>query len=297
VFYGSMASALLIITLVWGYTGDVAERAATDLFATERARAERLVHRVQGERFAHVALTADLIASFPELKALFGTDAATVRDFLVNHQALIRGAPALIALLPDGRVLARTDTATVAPPAPGDTWIATLLTANGGPAVVTIDGRLYHAARATSDAGGNTFGHVIAALAVDQEFARAVSDVTQDEVVLLADSVIASTLRGSQAPWTSLREWRDAGGRTDRTLAIEIGSRQFDAQEISLSTLPALAAIVVKARDDAGIPLRRVQNGLVVIGLISVAIALAAAYWIQRSVRRAFVEPHTGSRT
>jgi hypothetical protein len=156
VFYASVATALLIVALTWGYPGVMAQRVVSGAMTTDLARARRLVQRVQDERLSHLAIIADLMASFPNLKALFeNTDPATVGDFLMAHQAHIPGTPTLAALLPGGRVLARTN-ASAAPPAPGDTWIDTLVTKNTGPAVVTIDGRLYHAASAAADAGGRT---------------------------------------------------------------------------------------------------------------------------------------------
>jgi hypothetical protein len=287
VFGASVATALLIVALTWGYAGIMAQRVVRGALTTDLARAERLVQRVQDERLSHLALTADLMASFPEVKALFErTDGATVRDFLMTHQARVPGTPTLAALKADGRVLARTDSASAAPPAPGDTWIDTLVTKNAGPAVVTIDGRLHHAAAAAADAGGNTFGYVVAALPVDQEFARVLKDATEDEVVLLADGVVASTLRG-ETPWRSLQGWRSAGGRVDRTMDISIGARRFDAQEIPLSAQPGLAAIVARSRDDAAAPFRRIQNGLLVIALIGIAVAVGGAFWIARGATRA----------
>jgi hypothetical protein len=288
VFYASMATTLLIVALTWAYATLMAQRAMEGAITTDLARAHRLVQRVQEERLAHLELTARLVASFPELKAIFEkTDAATVRDFLENQQAHVPGSPALIALLPDGRVLARTDSSSPAPPAPGDTWIDTLLTKNSPPTIVRIDGRLYHAARAASDVRGNTFGHVIATLPVDEEFARALSDATQDDVVLLADGMVASTLRDSQTPWKSVQGWRDAGGRVEGTVEVHVGGRRFDAQEVPLSADPPLVAVVAKSREDAATPFRRIQDGLLVIALIGIAVAITGAYWIARGAARA----------
>jgi hypothetical protein len=278
VFYSSLAIILSLVALIWGYAEFTTGRGEST--TSDLAGAERLIQRVQAERLAQLALTARLIASFPEVKALFGTDSATVRDFLSSQQAIVPGAPALIAILPDRRILARTDTAADVPTSTGDEWIDTLLTNHDGTAVVTIDGRLYHAARATSDAGGNTFGHIVAATPVDEGFARALSDAAHDEVVLLSDAMSASTLPGSQTPWRSLQDWRSAGGRTDRAMPVDIDGRAFDAREILLSERPALSAVVAESRDAAATPTRRLQSGLAVVGLIAVLAAIAAAFWI-----------------
>ena len=85
----------------------------------------------------------------------------------------------------------------------------------GEPTIVSVGGRPYHAASAAAAAGGKLFGYVVAAVPVDQEFARAIGEATGDETVLLSDSaVLASTLPGGGAPWKSLEDWRRQGGQS-----------------------------------------------------------------------------------
>jgi hypothetical protein len=245
VFYGSLAATLALGLIIGGYAGFATR---SDANRTDVAGRERLVQRVQTERLSHLALTARLVASFPEVKALLGTDSATIRDFLVSQQSVVPGAPTLIALLSDRRLLARTDAALDAPAASRNEWIDALLAKRDGAGVVQIDGRLYHAASHASEAGGNTFGYIVAALPVDQEFARAVSDATHEDVVLLAEGNAMSTLRGAETPWRSLEDWRNAGGQPGRTMEIDIGKRSFSAQETALSEQPPLSAIAMSAR-------------------------------------------------
>ena len=248
VFYAALATVAAITSLIWGIAFFTTGRSNSGPAATDLAGAERLVHRVQAERLSHLALTARLVASFPEVKALFGTDSPTMRDFLMSQQTIVPGAPTLIALLPDRRLLARTDAAPDAPSTTDNSWIGTLLAKDDGTGVVLIDGRLYHAARAASEAGGSTFGYIVSALPVDQEFARALSDAAHDDVVLLSELGAFSTLRGAQTPWRSLKDWRAASGQPGRPIEIEIESRRFGAREIVLSSEPALSAIAVTPR-------------------------------------------------
>ncbi len=297
VLLASISVLLLMALLMWGYTGLMAERAVTGAIETDLERAERLVRRVQDERLTRLALTARTLASYPQLKALFdNTDAATVLDFLAGQRTTYPEAPTLIALLRDGRVLARTDSPSAAPPAPGDTWIERFLTQGGDPAVVTIDGRLQHAAAEPADAGGTVFGYIVAAIPVGHDFAQLLSEATQDEITLLSNSVVVSTLRGSQTPWSSLQAWRDRGGRADRSIHVDIGAQRFAAREVTLSDEPALSAIVAKSWDEAVVPFRRIQSGLVLIGLVCIAMAVAGAFWMTRSVARAITPPDPGQR-
>jgi len=288
----SVALLLPVMLLAWAYLGVMGERSVAGAIETDLARAERLVVRVQTERLTRLALSARMIALFPELKALFDTNhAPTIGGFLQEQQTALPGQPTLIALTSDGRVLARTDTTSGAPAAPGDTWIEQLVARRGDPAVVSIEGRLHHAAAHASEAGGTVFGHVVAAIPVDEPFAQSLGEATQDEIVLLATGVLASTLRRSQVPWSSLQAWREAGGRTDRAMDVNIGSQRFAAREVTLSDQPPLAAIVAKSRDDAVAPFRRMQGGLIVIALLGVLAAFAAAAVMARSITRAILPP------
>ena len=279
----SLGLLLLTVLVTVGYAAFAADRIVAEDIAVDLSRATRIVRRVQDERLARLSLTAELIASFPELKSLFAeTNAATIRDFLMGYQTLHPGTPTLIALLPDGRVLARTDMATATPPAPGDTWIETLITRKGGPAVVALDSRPHHAAAAASAAGGVEFGYVVATTPIGSPFAESLSEATQEEVVLLGTGVLASTLRESQTPWPSLQAWREAGGRQDDVSSLSIGTERFAAQEVVLSTGPELSAVIAKSQDDAAMPFRRFQTTILAIGAACAMLAAAAALWVAR---------------
>jgi hypothetical protein len=278
--------------VAWVYLGVMGERSVAGAIDADLARAERLVRRVHMERLTRLALSARMIALFPELKALFDTkDAPTVGAFLEEQQNALPGRPTLIALTADGRILARTDTAGGTPAAPGDTWIDQLVAKRGDPAVVSIEGRLHHAAVHPSAAADTVFGYVVAAIPVDEPFAQSLGEATQDEIVLLATGVLASTLRGSQVPWSSLPAWREAGGRADRAMDVRIGSQRFAAREVTLSDQPQLAAIVAKSRDDAVAPFRRMQGGLIAIAIIGIVAALAGAALMARSITQALLPP------
>jgi hypothetical protein len=271
---------VLLSMVIWGFVRVMADRAVTSAIEADLTRAERLVLRVQRDRLAMLTLTARLVASFPELKALFATDAATVRDYLVSYQQRNPEVPLLVALGPDGKVLARTDEVSASR---DEAWIGSLARAEE-PGVVQIRDRLYHAAAAVADAGGNVFGQVVAAMPADDAFAAALREVTQDEVLLLSDSrVLASTLRGAHTPWRSRDEWRRAGGRADRSIAVDIGVQRFAAREVVLSDKPPLSAVIIKSRDEAIEPFRRIQNGIVLIGLLCAVVAAAGSIWIART--------------
>ena len=274
---------ILLSGTTWAFVRTMADRTVAAAIDADLIRADRLVRRVQRERLTALALTARLIASFPELRALFATDTLTIRDFLLSYQQRNPDVPLLIALGPDGTVIARTDD--VSASARDDEWIAALIDAPGEGTVVQMRDRPYHAAAATADAGGNVFGHVVGAIPVDDGFAASIREATQDEVVLLSNTaVLASTLRGSQTPWRSHDEWRRAGGGLDRATEVSIGAQRFAAREVVLADHPAVGAIVLKSRDEAIAPFRRIQTGVIVIGMLCVAVAAGGSVWIVRTL-------------
>jgi protein kinase-like protein len=276
----SCALLVLLSMAIWGFVRVMADQAVTSAIEADLTRAERLVHRVQRDRLATLALTARLVASFPELKALFATDAATVRDYLVSYQQRNPEVPLLVALDPEGKVLARTDEVSAGS---HEAWIGSLARPEE-PAVVQIRDRPYHAAAAVADAGGNVFGHVVAAMPIDAAFAAALREATQDEVILLSDSgVLASTLRGANTPWRSRDEWRRAGGRPDRSTDVDIGAQRFAAREVVLAEKPPLSVVILKSRDEAIEPFRRIQSGIALIGLLCAVVAAAGSVWIART--------------
>jgi hypothetical protein len=240
------------------------------------------VTRVQNERLTALELTARLVASFPELRALFTTDAATIRDYLLSYQQRNPEAPLLVALGPDLSVIARTDDVPVS--TADEEWAAALVE-GGEPAVVEMRNVPFHAAAAVADAGGNVFGYVVGAATIDDRFVSSIREATQDEIVLLSDrGVVASTLRAGQAPWSSREEWRRAGGNTDRGIEVAVGGQPFAAREVPLSDRPGISAVVLKSRDEVIEPFRRIQNGVLLIGLLCAVIAAAGSFWIAKTL-------------
>jgi len=280
----AIACGLLVLfaAATWGFVRLIATGAVAAAIDADLARAERLVQRVHRDRLSAIAHTARLVASFPELKALFATDAPTVRDYLLSYQQRNPETPLLLALGPDGSVIARTDEPIAA--RGDDDWLGALNAGNGAPAAVQMRNRPYHAAAAAAEAGGNIFGYVVAAMAVDDAFAAALREATQDEIVLLSGrALVSSTLRNGQAPWRSRDDWRRAGGRADRAVDVTIGTEQFAAREVVLAAEPPLSAVVLGSRDEAIEPFRRIQNGVLVIALVCVGLAATGILWIGRT--------------
>jgi hypothetical protein len=285
----AIACALLlgITGATWAVVRITANRAVDEAVDSDLSRAERMVRHLHREHVQRIALTARLVASFPELKALLATDTATIQDFLLGFQQRFPGTPVLIALGPDGAMLARTDDSAAQPDPASREPLAALAASQGEGAAITLGNRPHLAVAAVSEAAGTIFGYVVAAEAIDQRFAESLSDATQDEVVLLSpDRVLASTLRAGQTPWSSIADWRANAGSGDRFLEVSIGRQRYAAREVPLTAEPAVSAIIVKSRDEAVGSYVRIERGLGVIAIAGLAVVLMSSVWLSRRLQR-----------
>ena len=276
-----LSGGLLLLALAaWAYLRVSTDRTAREVAGGELLRAERMAKYIHDDQRARVALVALMFASFPELKAAFATDFATIRDFLLQYQQRIPGQPLLVAIGPDGTVLARTDEPAPQPAARRDQWLDVVLSAPGEAGVVEIANRPSVAVAVTLEAAGTSFGYLAAAEPLDQRFARAVSEATQDGVVLLSDgAVLATTLRSGQNPWPSLGAWRASGGSAGVAIDTRIGTDAYFAREVPLATRPAVSVIILRSGDDAFGPFGRVKATVLVVLLIVVAAAISIVVW------------------
>ena len=275
---------MLTTAVTWAYVRLVSDRSAGEILDRNFTRAERSVRRVYAEQIARLGLTARLLASFPELKALFATDIATLEDFLVGYQQRIATGATLIALGPDGSMIGRAnDTGPMS--AGGDEWVPALLAAHSDGAIVRIGRRLFIAVASPSEAGGTIFGYLVAAEPINQAFADSVSQMAQSDVVLLVkDEIIGSTLQSAETPWRSLEAWHASGGAAGRFIDVAIGTRRFAAREVPLANDPPVSVVVVNPQDDVVQPFRSIEAGFVLIGFVALAAATLGSVWFSRAV-------------
>ncbi len=284
----AVACGLLLLLAAWGYVRISSAGAARDIVGGELLRAERMIRYIHDEQRSRITLVALLFASFPELKAAFDTDFATIRDFLIQYQQRTPGQPLLAAIGPDGTVLARTDEPAPAAAGRRDEWLDIVLAAPAEASVVEIGNRPSVAVAVPLEAAGTVFGYVVAAQPIDERFAQVVGEATQDGIVLLSDSaVLGTTLRSGQNPWRSLAEWRAAGGSAEAPLEVRIGTQTYFAREVLLAKRPAVAVVVVRGRDEAFAPYQRLQTRLMLVALVVIAAAAAGVILAPRFVRRA----------
>ncbi len=283
ILLASAATLLALIGATLAYVSVQADDFVGRRMADDLERSAELIAAAESERFATLQLTAQVLASVPQLRALLeNTDAATIRDVLQDN---LQHADLLIVLAPTGQTLARSDA-----PSPLDLrdvqarWIDPLLAGRRPTGVITTPGGVYHAAAEAAVAAGTVFGFLLAGARVDDGFAQRLRNATGEDIVVASpDQLLGSTIPPAQLPWKTAAEWQ--GAVRDRTspLPIEIAGEEYAA-----SMRPGAAAgityVMLQSRDRALAPYRRIQGGLLALGAVAVAIGLGASALLARTV-------------
>src|SRR2546422_1057167 len=128
IYSSTLLVALIAAMLV--FVNYQAQRFVNERIGTELEQGIQRLNAGVNERLDDLQLTARLVASFPALKALLATDFATIRDFLNSYLQENKRAESLIVFDPTGRVVARTDTPSLAPiPEVKARWVEPALSA------------------------------------------------------------------------------------------------------------------------------------------------------------------------
>jgi adenylate cyclase len=260
-------------------TQAVTERAAGDLFRSRDA-----IAAAQAARYQRLTLVARLLASFPELMALFGTDAATVRDFLADYRSRNARDELLLALDAGGTVVARSDSfAPLALPEARRLWLEPALAGQPAQGVVDVDGRPHHLVVIPAEAGGTVFGFVAAGAPVDARWAAALRDASGMEIAVLTPaSLAASTLAAGRVPWANAGEF--AAAARDGVLAVDLDGERFEALAVPDLHAPAVVVVALQSLDRALAPYRNIQRGLLLLGLAAALLGIGAGALLARSI-------------
>lgn len=275
--------ALLVATLAyvgWQANAFVAKRIADDLQSSTA-----VIAGAEADRFATLQLTAQALASFPQLRALLeNTDAATIRDVLNDYLQRTR-ADLLVALAPSGQTLARTDA--IAPLDVRDVqerWIEPLVAGHQPRSYVATDAGMYHVAADAADAGGTVFGFLLAGARIDDAFAQRLRGATGEEVVILAvDRMLGSTVAAIDMPWHSAAEWAQFSSQSTTPSTVVIKDETY-AVHASPGVNPSVVYLTLQSRDRALAPYRRIQGGLLVLGILGVAAGVGASAFLARTI-------------
>jgi len=263
----------------------MANRAVGDRISVDLERSRNTVVAAESERAGQLRLVAELVASFPDLRALFGTDEATIRDFLASYLQTHGRRELLLALDASGRVVARTDTfAPLALPDIASAWIAPTLRGLPAGGYFAVDGRPFQGELAAAEAGGTVFGFVLAAAPVDDDWATALAKASEQEIVILsAQGVAGSTLPVAQLPWRTSSDLA-SGADPSSPLQVLIDGERYQAVGVASSINNPIRVVSLRSIDRALAPYRSIQLGLFLMGLVAAAAGIAGSAVFARSL-------------
>jgi class 3 adenylate cyclase len=308
-----ISSALLVLltAATLAYVGTQANGYVNQRLVDDLRRSQDLIASVQRDRLARLQLAAQVVASFPALRALAGTDAATTHDFLLEYAKRNEFAELLILFDPAGNVLARTDTlATEAIPDVNDRWLQPALANRVATGLLSTTRGVYQVAVTPAEAGGTVFGFLLAGAPIQNSYARALSDVSHTEIVVIGPGhVLGSTLRQDELPWRSQRAWRDAYGTAPGPHVATVAGERYaamtapsanggsgEADTRGADAVDALTIVSLQSRDKAIAPYRRIQMGLVLLGLIAAAVGVTGSAVLARSITAPIAKLAEGTR-
>jgi class 3 adenylate cyclase len=273
-FSSSLLVGLIIAMLVLvGYQAEafVNERITGDI----EAGRER-IHRAEQERIQTLGLTSGLLASLPILKAALDTkDAVTIRDVLSDYLQQVGSSDLFIVLDTLGNVVARTDT-TEPLPVPRDFEAGILKTPTA----------TYLAAKSASELTGAVLGYVIAGAQVDDRFAKAIQETINDDVIIVDDRVLGTSLSRATLPAQSQAEWEALVGRDGPTRIVQIHTERYGAVATSLGIEggPRPLAVIMQSQTRAMQPYRNIQRGLLLLGIGAAIAGIAMSAVLARTV-------------
>lgn len=279
---GGLVVALTAATLT--YVGRLASNAVNERVSADLVRSRDTIAAAQIARYERLGLVARLLASFPDLLALMGTDAATIRDFLTDYRERHAREELLFVLGPTGEVMARSDT--FAPLTLADArarWIEPVLSGRAAEGMVEIEGRPHQLVLVPAEAGGTVFGFVGAAAPIDDRWAAALRDASGREIALLTPRALAgTTLAQGRLPWTGAEAVPASAGGPPAD--VDLGGERFEAIALADPRDGAVRIVALQSLDLALAPYRNIQAGLIALGLVAAGAGLAAAAAMSRSI-------------
>jgi adenylate cyclase len=279
---GLLVVGLTLATLA--YVSRLAERTVDGRISEDLERSRRAVAAAEAQQFARLHLVAEMVASFPELRALLATDAATVRDFLSDYRERHGHRGLLLALDSQGQVVARSDTfAPLELPDVEHTWLAPLAEGRAAHGFIIVEGKVHHAVAAAAESGGTVFGVVLAASPIDDGWAASLRDAVDADVVVLSPTgVEASSLPRTRLSWQRADDV--PASAEAEPLDLTLTGERFQAVGAALEPEGPRRVMILQSRDQALAPYRNLQLGLLILGFVAAGLGLAGSAWLARSI-------------
>jgi len=280
------SSALLVALIVamLAYVRSQAEGFVNGRLAEDLRQGSERINAAEERQLADLHLSAAVLASISSLEAALSThDPRTILDFLGQYQP--KGTDLLVILDPGGKVLVRTDEVNAEPiPEAAALWVNPALEGQMASGILSTGTGVYNTSAAPATAGGTVLGFVVAAARIDNSFATKLKDVSQGDVVIVGDRVLGSTFSGKTPPWQTRSEWLTATGGEGQRRVVEINGERYATYVTPLGPAGGPLAVSLLSLDQALAPFRRIEIGLVVLGLLAALFGITGSWVLARTV-------------
>ena len=276
---------VLLVTATLAFVNNRAAAYANEQIAGDLEQVRERITRIENERRVGLLESASLIASFPQLRALFATDPATIADFLVSYQQQNLRSELIVAIDRTGQIIARTDLES----SPRDRdfhsrWIEPVLERGYAEGIFSTTRRTYDAVAVAAQIGVEVFGFILAAAPIDDAFALQLGG-DDSEVVLLGNDILGSTLDLEGLPWRNIEHWTNATSTEEEPREVYVMGERFIATAILVGREgPPVLAVVMQSWDRATEPYRNIQIGLLVLGLLVTSLGVGGSAWLAKTI-------------
>jgi serine/threonine-protein kinase len=297
---GALVLGTVLVAL--GLTALRANGVASQSVSDALTAAREAQVRAERERVGQLRLMSRLVAGDPSFVAYVADgDPASVHDLLLERQRDLHVDFAAV-LDRRGHTIARTDRPAAGADSLERAPLVVEALARGESDGVLRDGDRYWTAAAVPlvSGGVSTEGLLVTGFAIDDALALEVRRQSGSEVayVTLAPEprVVASTVAEDQELMHAIAERMRAAPRANLSAPqrLELGGRRWAMQLTELGPAGADAAprapddrvvsVTLASIDEALAPFRRIEQALILVGLLSLIAAFAASYALSRRI-------------
>jgi HAMP domain-containing protein/predicted Ser/Thr protein kinase len=313
-------TALLIAIVVAVAVGITIQRAnaiANETVTTSIMGATRLFRELESQRLARLELPTSLLGYDPSFSAAIESDLAipaapqpgtaqpltvqpetapqtidilSIADQLEQRRTAF-GTDLLMLLDDQGRLIARTDRPPTATPPMTDLYEQTVLVSrvvdeslNSVSGVLTLDGKLYHAAVAPIGIGTprRVVGYLLNAVAIGDKFANSIAESTKAGVIFTNKSS-NTPVRSGNAP--SVMPGEVQLGKT-QTTTVDRSRYILTSEPLRSGNDVIGSAIFLRSLDRELAPFREIEQALLIGGGLALLLALLFSWLIAKRVTR-----------
>jgi class 3 adenylate cyclase len=276
---------LALIGATLAYVSVQANAFVTQRIAADLEDSSRILAESEADRFRTLELTAEVLTSVSVLIAAIGTaDPTTIRESLADYVQSTGRADLLIALSPSGQTLGRTDA--IAPtevPGARTAWTEPLLAGRQAHGFLSTPSGIYQAAAQPVGAGGSLFGFLLVGSRLDATLAQRLRAATSEEIVVFSEEGILGSTLPVAPPWRSGAEWAASATAKDAQPVVTIAGERYAVRALPGADA-SITYLILQSRDRALAPYRRIQLGLLLLGVLAFAVGVGASAVLARSV-------------